>query len=110
MMFGQPNLLPEQDEDSVKHRDLKKRARYLRRFKDVLWSRWTGEYIKSLRERHTLNHKKGGPPIQQRDVVLIQSNERNHYGFAPHELRRPKNVVSMLLCALTKHAAIFGSL
>ena len=38
MMFGQPNLLPEQDEDSVENKDLKKRARYLRRCKDVLWS------------------------------------------------------------------------
>lgn len=77
MMFGQPNLLPEQDEDSVENKDLKKRARCLRRCKDVLWSRWTGEYIKSLRDRHNLNHKKGGPPIQQEGVVLIQSDERN---------------------------------
>ena len=56
---------------------MRKRARYLRRCKDVLWSRWTGEYIKSLRERHNLNHTKGGPPIEQGDVVLIQSDERN---------------------------------
>ena len=80
MMFGQPNLLPEGDVDSVEDKDMRKRARYLRRCKDVLWSRWTGEYIsiwyiKSL--RHNLNHTKGGPPIEQRDVVLIQSDDRN---------------------------------
>ena len=77
MMFGQPNLLPEGDVDSVEDKEMRKRARYLRRCKDVLWSRWTGEYIKSLRERHNLNHIKGGPPIEQGDVVLIQSDERN---------------------------------
>ena len=77
MMFGQPNLLPEGDVDSVEDKEMRKRARYLRRCKDVLWSRWTGEYIKSLRERHNLNHTKGGPPIEQGDVVLIQSDERN---------------------------------
>ena len=30
-----------------------------------------------MRERHNLNHTKGGPPIEQGDVVLIQSDERN---------------------------------
>jgi len=77
MMLGHPNLLPEGDVDSVEDKDMRKRARYLRRCKDVLWSRWTGEYIKSLRERHNLNHNKGGPPIEQGDVALIQSDERN---------------------------------
>ena len=77
MMFGQPNLLPEDDVDSMEDGDLRKRARYIRRCKDVLWSRWTGEYITSLRERHNLNHKKVGLPIQEGDVVLIQSDERN---------------------------------
>ena len=77
MMFGQPNLLPEDDVDSMEDGDLRKRARYIRRCKDVLWSRWTGEYIKSLRERHNVNHKRGGLPIKEGDVVLIQSDERN---------------------------------
>ena len=41
MMFGQPKLIPEDlDEEDA---DLRKRARYLRSGKDVLWSRWTGE-------------------------------------------------------------------
>ena len=77
MMFGQPNLLPEDDPVSIESKDLRKRAKYLRRCKDVLWARWTGEYIKSLRERHNLNHKKEEPQIKPGDVVLIQSDERN---------------------------------
>lgn len=34
MMFGQPNLLPE-DADSIEDKDLRKRAKYIRRCKDV---------------------------------------------------------------------------
>ena len=37
MMFGQPNLLPKDDVDSMEDGDLRKRARYIRRCKDVLW-------------------------------------------------------------------------
>ena len=43
MMLGQLKLIPEEDLDE-EDADLKKRARYLRRCKDVLWSRWTGEH------------------------------------------------------------------
>ena len=76
-MFGQPNLLSEEDVDLIEDKDQKKRAKYLRCCKDVLWFRLTGEYIKSLRERHNLNHKKEEAPIKPGDVVVIHSNERN---------------------------------
>ena len=39
MMFGQPNLLPEGDVDSVEDMDMRKRARYLRRCKDTVNTR-----------------------------------------------------------------------
>ena len=74
MMFGQPNQLPKDDPDAIESKDLKKRARYLCRCKDVMWTRWTEEYIRSLRERHNLNHKKGKPLIKTGDVVLIQGD------------------------------------
>ena len=77
MMFGQPNQLPEEDPDAIESKGLRKRARYLRRCKDVMWTRWTEEYIRSLRERHNLNHQKGSPLIKTGDVVLIQGDERN---------------------------------
>lgn len=57
--------------------NLRKRARYLRRCKDVLCSRWTGEYLKFLRERHNLKHKTKEMTVQPGDVVLIQGSERN---------------------------------
>ena len=77
MMYGQSNLLPEEDADAVENVDLRKRARYVRRCKDVLWSRWTMEYIRSLRERHNLKHKTKELTLKVGDVVLIQSEERN---------------------------------
>ena len=39
MMFGQPNQLPEDEPDASESKDLRKRARYLRRCKDVMWTR-----------------------------------------------------------------------
>lgn len=76
MMFGQPKLIPDEDLDE-EDLDLRKRVRYLRRCKDVLWSRWTGEYLKSLRERHNLKHKTKEMTVKLGDVVLIQNPERN---------------------------------
>ena len=49
IMFGQPNQSPEDDSDAIESKDLRKRARYLRRCKDIMWTRWTEEYIRSLR-------------------------------------------------------------
>ena len=76
MMFGQPKLIPEDpcEEGDV---DLRKTVRYLRRCKDVLCSPWTGEYVGSLRETHNRKHKCKEISLQPRDVVLIQSTERN---------------------------------
>ena len=77
MMFEQSNLMPEEDIESIEDSNLRKRARYLRRCKDALWSRWSGEYVKGLRERHNLNHKTTQLSVKPGDVVLITSDERN---------------------------------
>ena len=77
IMYGQSNLLPEADVDSIEETDLRKRTRYLRRCKDLLWSRWTNEYVRSLRERHNLKHKSKSLSLKVGDVVLIRSDQRN---------------------------------
>ena len=77
MLFGQPNQIPEDDAYTVDDVDLKKRARYLKRCKDVLWTRWTSEYLKGLREGHNLNHKTKEMVGKCGDVVLIRGDERN---------------------------------
>ena len=76
MMFGQPNNLPEEDASEIEDHPLRKRATYLARCKDVLWSRWTNEYLRGLRERHDL---RGGEiaNIKIGQVVLIKNDERN---------------------------------
>ena len=76
MMQVQPNIVPEVDADSVENADLRKRARYLRHCKDVMWSRWIAEYIRSLREWHNLKHKSKELTLKVGDVVLIQSEDR----------------------------------
>ena len=77
LLFGQPNLLPEMDPDRMEEADLRKRAKYLLRCKEVLWSRWTREYVKALRERHNLIHKTKSMSVKAGDVVLIKGEERN---------------------------------
>ena len=37
MMFGQPNLLPEEPVELITEKDMRKRARYLKQCKDALW-------------------------------------------------------------------------
>ena len=77
MMFGIPNHLPEEDADNVEDTNLRKRAKYLRKCKDSLWTRWTGEYVKALRERHNLKHDSKTPSLKEGDVMLIKGEERN---------------------------------
>ena len=69
--------IPKEETAGVENIDLRKRARYLRRCKDVFWSRWTNEYLKSLRERHKLKHKTKQMTAKRGDAVLIKADERN---------------------------------
>ena len=77
-MCIQPNLLPEGAVDPVEDMDLRRRARCLRHCKDVLWSWWTAEYIRGLRERHNLKHKTKELTLKVGDVVLIRPEDHNH--------------------------------
>ena len=74
VMFGQPRLVPEESTEEG-DADLRKRVKYLRRCKEVLWNRWSGEYLKSQRERHNMKHKSKQMNVKQGDVV--QDAERN---------------------------------
>ena len=76
-IFLQPKLIPEEDPGKEGDVDLRMRVRYLHRCKYVLWSRWTGEYVRSLRKIHNLKHKCKEMSLQPGDVVLIQSTEKN---------------------------------
>ena len=77
MMFGQHNCVPEEDVNDVSDADLRKRARYLRDCKNKVWTRWTNEYLRGLRERHDLTHKGKQSNINVGDVMLIKGDDRN---------------------------------
>ena len=77
MMFGQPNLLREEPVELITEKDMRKRARYLKECKDGLWSRWTGEYFRALRERHVLKNNKSEVKLKAGDVVLIKGEDRH---------------------------------
>ena len=77
MLYGQPNQLPKEEAEAIEDVNLSKRAKYLKQSEDVLWSRWTTEYLKALRERHNLNRRTGEVTVNPGDVVLIKGEERN---------------------------------
>ena len=75
-MFILSNVLPEMETHHVDNRDLRKRAKFLKRCKEAVWKRWTNEYVRGLRERHIM--LKGKPStLSVGDVVIIKSDERN---------------------------------
>lgn len=77
LLFGQPNALLELEPHRIEDGELRKRAKYLRRCKEAVWKRWTGEYLKGLRERHRLKNpgKPDNPSVGE--VVLIKSDDKN---------------------------------
>ena len=77
LLFGQPHLIPEQDADTIGDVDLRRRARYLKRCKDAMWSRWSSEYLKALRERHNMKHQVREMSVKPGDVLLIKGEDRN---------------------------------
>ena len=77
ILYGQPNQLPEEEAEAIEDVNLRKCAKYLKRCKDVLWSRWTPEYLKAIRERHNLNRRTGEATVHLGDDVLIKWEERN---------------------------------
>ena len=77
MFHINPSHLPELQSHHVPNKDLRKRARYLSKCKYVLWNRWTGEYVRSLREQH---RRAGGEQTSHPnigDVVTIQDETKS---------------------------------
>ena len=77
LLHMQPNALPELEPNHIQDYDLRKRAKYLGKCKDVVWSRCTKEYLRGLRERHHLKHKGDNAHPAVGDVVIIKSDEKN---------------------------------
>ena len=77
MLYQNPSDLPEQNAHHIPETDLRRRAKYLSHCKDMMWNRWTKEYVHSLREKH---RRAGGVQTSHPsvgDVVVIQGDQRN---------------------------------
>ena len=77
MITGESCVFPDEDSRSSEEEEMKRRAKHVLLFKKAIWKRWTGEYMRTLRERHNLKHegKQNVPNIGQ--VVLIKSDSKN---------------------------------
>jgi hypothetical protein len=77
LLYGRSNVLPELEPHQVESKDLRKRAKHLRRCKDAVWRRWKNEYLRGLRERHNQQHGNKSSAPKVGEVVIIKSDERN---------------------------------
>jgi hypothetical protein len=77
MIFGKANYLMELSPEDIEERDLRKRAKYLKKCKDSLWQRWRREFMRALRERHNLTHDGKERELRTGDVMLIKGDEKN---------------------------------
>ena len=67
----------EEDVSSIEDKDLRMRARYIQKCKNLAWQRWTTEYLKALREHHNLRSKAKKNELSKGDAVLIPGDQRN---------------------------------
>ena len=77
MLSINPNYLPELQAHHAPEGDLRKRAKFLLKCKDVMWKRWTAEYMRSLRESHRRAGGKQTPHPNIGDVVIIRGDSKN---------------------------------
>ena len=77
LMFPQSNIVPERELETIQDHELRKRARHLRKCKEILWKRWSSEYLRGLRERHNLKHHGKSTSLKIGDVVIIKSEDKN---------------------------------
>ena len=64
-------LMPTQMCPDISH------GKHLLKSKDVVWKRWSSEYLRSLRERHNLKHKWKPCTLSVGDIVIIKSEDKN---------------------------------
>lgn len=78
MLHVNPNTLPELESYHIGDRDLKKRAKFLKRCKLAMWKRWSREYVRSLREQHRQKGQKHSshPKIGEVVIVLDENQPR----------------------------------
>ena len=76
LLYRQSIIIPQErlDEDTP---EIKRRQRYITKCKKAAWKRWKKEYLRSLRERHSMMHNTKEMKIEVGDVDLIKSEEKS---------------------------------
>ena len=77
LLFTRSNQLPEQKAYHQEDGELRKRAKFLKKCKQALWSRWTKEYMRGLRERHNMKKRSESCSLTKGDVVIIRGDEKD---------------------------------
>ena len=78
LMFGNPPQRSlEEDPSSIDDRELRRRVKHVQKCKQMLWNRWTNEYVRGLRERHNMLNKSKKLLLKEGDVVLIKGDDKN---------------------------------
>ena len=70
-----PDAAPHESESKT----IKKRHKYIKRCKEVLWERWNGNMsnVVALREKHNLKNEDKTLKINVGDTVMIKGEEKN---------------------------------
>ena len=69
--------LPEENTEALdEETKLSRYARYIKRCKDIVWKRWSCEYVKALREKHHISLGKAAE-ISTGDIMLIKGEEKD---------------------------------
>ena len=81
MLNINPCVLPEVDPHYLEDRDLRKRARLLRKSKEAMWKRWSQEYVRSLRERHNQRVGKQTSYPKIGEIVIIRDGDKKCHAW-----------------------------
>ena len=73
VLHTNPTYLPELERHRIPDKDLRKRAKFLLKYEQEMWNRWTREYVRSLRE---LSGAKKTPHPNVGDVVIVKEDQK----------------------------------
>jgi hypothetical protein len=68
--------VPEEEAHHIAEKDLRKRARFLRRCKQAVWDRWSREYVRGLREQHCQAGNKNAVHPKIGEVVIVREENK----------------------------------
>ena len=77
MLNINPGQVPVLEAHHLEDKELRKRAKILRKCKEVMWKRWTRKYVRSLRERHVNGGGQQASVPRKRSAVIIQDDNKN---------------------------------